>query len=383
MIDNLPITHAMHSTRPDTLDVLHAMAEAASRAPSGDNLQPWTFVIDAKSQCLEVWLETHSDPSSLNPGQRMSLIACGSAIECAACIADDYGWTTDVQLAAPCEVLPAERLPVARVYLRESVGRGPCRIFQRLIDARTTNRHLYDCSQVAADTLTTLLRETLQFGTASVCWITERNQINACARLAADADVMLFSEDSMRRAFLKNVRFDLPARAPAERGLPLGALEISAFERLTLRSLCFTPDWLFKLTPAPWLFARYASRLVRSASGLCIVSTLGARQAELSAGRAMLRAWLALTAQGMAVHPMMSGIAMTQAIESGSPELIRSLGLEKLRAYVTDFRATLAMLGVKGSPQFLMRFGRAAAPTARTCRMPLAALLRAPQGPNP
>jgi hypothetical protein len=186
---------------------------------------------------------------------------------------------------------------------------------------------------------------------------------------------MLFGEASMRRAFLKNLRFDLPLRASAERGLPLGALDVSLFERLTLRSLCFTPDWLFNLTPAPYMFARYSGRLMRSSSGLCIVAVNGSEHAELCAGRAMLRAWLALTEQAMAVQPMMSCIAMTQAIECGSPELIQSLNLKKLRAFVADFRTALAMLGIRGSPQFLMRFGRAPASACRTGRLPLSRLI--------
>ena len=353
--------------------VLLAMAAAASKAPSGDNLQPWTLRVDAESQCLEVWLEEHVDRSSLNSGQRMSRIACGASIECAVCSAHDYGWTTEVELVDHAQ---AERRCVARVYLREFNDKDAIGSSQRLIAARTTNRRLYDRAPVSADTLATLNCATPPCDGSSVHWIVERDCIDAFAQLVARADVMLFGEPSMRRAFLKNLRFDLPLNASAECGLPLGALGVSAFERLTLSSLRFTPDWLFNLTPAPRMFARYAGKLIRSSSGLCIVAADSSPHGELRAGRAMFRAWLELTAHGMAVQPMMSCIAMTQAIECGSPELIRALGLKKLRAFAADFRTALATLGIRGSPQFLMRFGYAPAPLCRAGRLPLSKVIR-------
>jgi hypothetical protein len=379
MIETCPVVDTPSITVSKFKDVLQAMALAASRAPSGDNLQPWTFVIDVESQCLEVWLEVHQDQSSLNSGQRMSRISCGAAIECAVCAATDYGWSTDVEFAAGNDrpVAQLDRQRVAQIFLREC---GVCNeetdSLRRLIASRTTNRALYDRSPVSGTSLAALQKAAPMLDCASAHWITEHDQIDILAKLAARSDVMLFGESSMRRAFLKNLRFDLPVDAVAEHGLALGTLDVSPFERLTLRALPFTPNWLFNLTPAPQMFARYAGRLIRSSSGLCVISVDDAAHADVRAGRAMLRAWLALTQQGMAVQPMMSCIAMTQAMECGSPELVQSLGLSKLRSFVADFRTALAMMGIRGSPQFLMRFGRAPAPAVRTGRLPLSTLIR-------
>jgi len=270
--------------------VLQAVAMAASQAPSGDNLQPWAFRIDGEHRCLEIWLEERVDSSSLNSGQRMSRIACGAAIESAVCAAADHGWSTQVSLSDDAQ--PRERRRVARIVLSEYNDVPRDGSMQRLIAARTTNRRLYDGQPVSPDKLAELQRATPPLDGSCAHWITATDWINAFARLAARADAMLFGEASMRRAFLKNVRFDLPLRAQAERGLPLGALEVSFFERLTLRSLPFTPDYLFKFTPAPWMFARYSKKLIRSSSGLCVITVDGSAHHELRAGRAMLRAWL-------------------------------------------------------------------------------------------
>jgi hypothetical protein len=351
-------------------DVLMAMAAAASRAPSGDNLQPWRFALDAERRRLEVWLDEETDRSSLNQAQRMSRLGCGAAIECAICAAEDLGWSCDVRMGT------GSGQPLACIELREDDATRQDIPLQALIKARSTNRNLYDQAPIPAMTLAALHAATPQRDETAIHWITDRHHIDTLARLAMRADTLLYSESSMRRAFLNNLRFDLPLNASADRGLPLGALGASAFEILTLRLLRITPDVLFGLTPGAWIFSRYSGRLIRSSSGLCIVSGDGSANADVSSGRAMLRAWLALTAHGLAVQPMMSSVMMTHALEWGSPELLRSMGLKKLRAFVAEFRATLATLGIAGSPHFLMRFGTAPAPTVRTGRLPLAELLR-------
>jgi hypothetical protein len=303
----------------------------------------------------------------------MSKIACGAAIECAVCAADDHGWTVEVVFA---DNSIEQNTYLARIYLREFEPEKVSDRLQKLMAARITNRRPYDRQPLAVDGLAALQHASTPSDETTVHWIAERPQIEAFARLIARADSMLFSEPSMRAAFFKNVRFDLPAQAAADKGLSMGALEASAFERTALRLMRYEPQWMFKLTAASHIFSQHAVSLVNSASGLCIVSVQGAERPQLRAGRAMLRAWLALTEQGMAVQPMMSSVAMTQALECGSPELIKALGVEKLRAFVAEFRASLAALGIRGSPQFLMRFGRAADPSCRTGRLPLSELIR-------
>ena len=351
-------------------NVLLAMAAGASRAPSGDNLQPWTFVVDLEQRCLEVWLNDRSDRSVLNSAQRMSRLGCGAALECAVCIAESAGWSTDVHWDGGPE------LRLARIALTDFDPSRADGTLERLVAARTTNRQCYDGATLPSQTLATIAAATPQRDGASVRWICDRAQMDALARLAMRADVLLYGERSMLRAFLDNVRFDLPPSAPADRGLSLGTLGASAFELLTLRFLKLTRGALFNCTPGPRIFARYSRRLIRSSSGLCVVSTHGAEPADIQGGRAMLRAWLALTAQGLAVQPMMAAVMMAHTLDSGAPELIQSIGLKKLRAFVADFRATLAELGVRGTPQFMLRFGNAPAAPVRSGRLPLSELLR-------
>ena len=60
---------------------LESLVSAAVRAPSGDNLQPWRFILDPHKETISIHLDPTRDRSPINAGQRMSRIACGAALE--------------------------------------------------------------------------------------------------------------------------------------------------------------------------------------------------------------------------------------------------------------------------------------------------------------
>jgi hypothetical protein len=94
---------------------------------------------------------------------------------------------------------------------------------------------------------------------------------------------------------------------------------------------------------------------------------------DLVVGRAMQRAWLALSAEGLAVQPMMSLLVLENVWEHGDAALLDSLGRGTLAGLRREFRALVPEIGGR-RPAFLMRFGFAPAPSGRTGRLPLHAV---------
>jgi hypothetical protein len=106
---------------------------------------------------------------------------------------------------------------------------------------------------------------------------------------------------------------------------------------------------------------------------------------DLLVGRAMQRAWLTLTAEGLAVQPMMSLIVLENVREHGDAALVESLGPDTLAALRDEFRTLVPELG-GWRPAFLMRFGFAPAPSGRTGRLPTHVVAHYPStlpSPNP
>ncbi|HMB08165.1 MAG TPA: hypothetical protein VKP69_31090 [Isosphaeraceae bacterium] len=336
----------------------NSVLAAAIYAPSGDNTQPWRFVIDPSGERIALQVDETRDPSPMNAGQRMARIAVGAALENLFRAAGGHGWTAELEAASPPD------LAMVRLT-RRGVGGGGV----EAITARVTNRRLYDRRPVPTEALEQLRRETPTLDGVSTHWIIERDRLKSLADLIGCADALMFGEPSMRRAFLSKVRFDVPPTEEVSEGLSLGSLELSGIDRLALQFMSRIPDRVLKVAGAGRVFAAKARQLVESASGLClVVAPDSAEGTDLRVGRAMQRAWLALTDGGFAAQPMMSLLVLENALEYGNPPLIASLGLDRVAALCQRFRGLMPELG-DGRPAFLLRFGFAPAPRGRTGRL--------------
>src|SRR6516165_2589355 len=113
---------------------LASLLTAAGQAPSGDNTQPWRFVVDPDSGTIALEEDATRDPSPMNAGGRMSRIAVGAALENLIRKAQSHGWGVKLERAA----YPA----LAMIRLTERGGK-----VQPTADveaSRLTNRRLFD-----------------------------------------------------------------------------------------------------------------------------------------------------------------------------------------------------------------------------------------------
>jgi nitroreductase len=342
-------------------DTLATIVAAAGQAPSGDNTQPWRFVVDSEARTIALLEDATRDRSPMNAGRRMSRIAVGAALENVLEKARSLGWAVETDVAA----YPA--LAVIRLEGRS----GPACPNHDLESSRVTNRRVYDGRPVPTETLDRLIRETPELGGVSTHWIPAGDRIARLARLIGRGDAAMFGDASMRRAFLSKVRLDVAGGERVTAGLSASALELSAMDRLAIRAIRRMPDQWFKRLGVPRIFAAKARRLVASSSGLCLIAALDDREdTDLLAGRATQRAWLAMTRAGLAVQPMMSLLVLENVYENGDATTLDSLDRRILATLRDELRALVPEIA--GSrPAFLMRFGYAPPPSGRTGRLPL------------
>jgi nitroreductase len=348
---------------------LESLLDVATRAPSGDNTQPWRFDVDAEEGLIEFAVDQTRDPSPMNAGQRMARIALGAAVENLLRAAEVRG------LEARLESVSTEGR--ARVRLARGSGSpAPITDDVKAILARVTNRRVYDCRPVPPEVLARLAEQTPPLDGTVTHWIVGEDRLKPLAEVIGRADAAMFGEPSMRRAFLSKVRFDLPPGATAEDGLPLASLEASRMDRFALRLMPWLPNWLLKFSGGLSVFVKKARRLVESAAGLCVVvAPDGAPATDLAVGRAMQRAWVAISEHDLAAQPMMSLPVLENVLENGSPTVVASVGRETIPALSAAFRSLLPEVGT-GRPAWLMRFGYAPPPGGRTGRLPLSAVVR-------
>jgi UDP:flavonoid glycosyltransferase YjiC (YdhE family) len=335
------------------------LLSAAVKAPSGDNTQPWRFVVDQGAGRISIYLDEARDRSPMNAGQRMARVAIGAALENLVRTVAANGWSAQLEEAEPS----------ALATLRLTDTGSASGEVESVIAARVTNRRVYEGRPIAADVAGRLARDTALRAGVRTYWILQRDRVGRLASLIARADALTLSQPSIRQAFHARVRFDKARDAEVNEGLSIDSLELSAFERFALKMVPRTPDWVMRFSGASRSYAAHVRKLVNSASGLClIVAPDGQSETDLDVGRAMQRAWLALTAEGLAVQPMMSPLVLENLSEHGPGEIVDSLGRERLLRIREELRRVLPEIGA-GRPAVLMRFGFAAAPSGRTGRL--------------
>lgn len=357
----------MHPSAPTTLTTrLATLLASAVRAPSGDNTQPWSFLVDANAGRIGLAVDPARDPSPMNAGQRMARIAIGAALENILATAARNGWKVEQVPATP----PAS----AAIVVEEPSGAAGT--IDPVLSSRVSNRRLFDGRDLPGAVVDKLAQETPELDGVRTIWIGARDRIAAVAKVISLADALMFGEQTMRQAFLGNVRFDAPADAEVAEGLSLAALELSGSDRIALQLMKRSPQWLVRYGGALRIFADHARRLVASASGLCVLSAPDDRpETDLIVGRAMQRAWLALTAAGLAVQPMMSLPVLENALTHGAVALHAALGRELVSNIRQSFRTLVPELG-PGRPAFLFRLGHAPPPSGRTGRRPVEDVVR-------
>jgi hypothetical protein len=338
------------------------LLDAAIQAPSGDNTQPWRFVIDPTGMQISLCVDESRDPSPMNAGQGMARIAVGAALENMFQVAKAKGW--NVQLA------PAPQGAVAALKIIDC--RAESGTINPAIVNRVTNRRCYDGRPLSDDLIRQLQQQSPSTEDVRVCWIHDRARLNSLASLISRADSLMLSEPSMRRAFLANIRFDLPLNEEATEYLPVGSLELPWVDRTALRYMSRLPDWLLRLGLVRKKLGSASHRLVKSASGMCVIVAAGSSPlTDVLVGRAMQQTWLALTANNLAAQPMMSVAIFENVLKHGDLELLRSLGSDEARSLVSDFRSVVHEIDPNDRMMFILRFGHASPPSTRTSRRSL------------
>lgn len=337
------------------------LIEAAVLAPSGDNTQPWRFVVDRDAMRIDFLVDERRDPSPMNAGQRMARLAVGAALENALRAGRHLGWDVETQPAC------SGALASLRIVGRDA----PHKAIDPVILSRCTNRRPFDARPLSAGTIGWLKRSIVGFPEMDHRWVFDRSRIERLASLIGRADAAMLSDPTMRAAFLSSVRYDAAVDEAVLEGLCVGALELARAQRIALRFVSRVPDRVLKASGFRAICARAARHLVSRSSGLCVITEpLGTPASEIQAGRVLERAWLAMTEQAMAVQPMMSPAILENLVRRGGCDGVDSLDYNAASNLVKEFKSVLA-LREQDRLAFIMRFGFAGPPSARTGRRPL------------
>jgi nitroreductase len=320
--------------------------DAACSAPSHDNAQPWRFWVEGDTISFAVDASRDAAPEG------MARLAVGAAVECVCIAAARMGAT--VRFGPPRE----------GAFVTLSLSE-PKRIAEPDLarTRRVTNRRVYDAKAIDDATFVALQKATPPRDLAHTYWF-GRERVRVLGPMFEEAEELFWLDGAFRERALGAIHFVGKDRDEVQSGLSLGSLELSAAERAAL--VAFHKSFVDPRVHSANLktLAARARRLVESASGVCVIATTGSDpMADVDAGRAMQRAWMALTQKGLSAHPMTSILALARGRSASDPRIF---------ALTEAFRRAFPNVPAGARIVFVMRFGNAQPPTCRVGRLPLA-----------
>jgi nitroreductase len=350
--------------------VVRRLVEAASRAPSGDNCQPWHFVWNG--QHLEVLLARARSESFYDVQDLATWISLGAVLANIEIAARPLGINPVVSLfpAGPGADIVARIVPEKAVPAPEPLAAS--------IEARCVNRRPYASTPIPAD----LRAELLGIGTAvdgvALHWVQDPPVKRRAACIAGAHDRILFEHRPLHQGLYRWLRWTAKDAARSGDGMPIASLELASFERPGFRLLGWWP--LARALGAIGLTRALpvrATQVYRRSGAICLISTDALTPERfVQVGGVLQRVWLTATREGLALQPI-TGIAFL-ALRALLDEASLS---RRHHAMITGLRDELARAFPAVAaryPAMLFRIGFAPPPSGRSLRRPVADILRVP-----
>ena len=337
-----------------------ALIEAATRAPSGDNLQPWNFSWDGSD--LILLRDIGRDTSLYNVRELASFVALGAALENIVIAASAFGEHASPTLFPQGETGQA----VAQIRFEPGSERD---VLVDAIERRCTNRKFYSKQPLPSGLLEALTSEVNRFKEIDIQWIQDETKRRRLSSIVVHGDRPLFENPLIHSHFFSCIRWTEADVQRTRDGLPIETLELGKIGSKAFRLL---QSASFVRFLNPFGLSRMAGKrsgsLIRRSSAIGLISVVNISPGNfLAAGRAFQRLWLRATNQNVSLQPMTGFVLLQIRLILNETE---GLGANDLNLLAATRKELNELWGLeKRIPAVMFRIGISDPPTARTVRL--------------
>lgn len=275
-------------------------------APSGDNSQPWRFVLNGHT--LDIYSTPEKDNPIFNFRQRGTYLAHGALVENIVVAASVRN------LKAVVKWFPYEQEENCTASINFFYSNEVFSDLQPFIKKRSTNRKPYLVRKLSENEKKNLERVFLN-QRPNFFLVEEKNRINKIGAAVSVNEIIMLTNRELHDFFYSDVRWTTRSEKKHKTGLYLKTMELQPPQALVFKLL---QNWnlakiLTKLGLVDFI-ARENSKIYQSVSAFCGIIVNGEKEEYLEAGRLMQRLWLTAVKNNLSMHPVSGIIYLAQPL---------------------------------------------------------------------
>lgn len=334
---------------------------AAAAAPSGDNSQPWRFVVH------ESFIEFHYLPERDNPilnyEEGGTLIALGAALQNAELEARAQGY-------APSTTLEEGGSCVAIMHLASGGNLDATqRPMREAIFRRHTNRKAYEKAPLSRKMHATILGPLISGSADPKLFLIEsRETMEEVSRALTTMEETALANNALHTLFFSSIFWSKAKNRAGEQGLYIKTLELPHPVQALFRLL---RHWRFAKLLASVGFPRFVAQTNAqqnaSASALGVIAAPRLRRVTyLETGKMLERVWLFATAQGLSLQIVTGITFLARSIDN--PDTAQLLSDEEQKRVRAAYATIKRNVDEGYQPILIFRIGTSDGPTEVTYR---------------
>jgi nitroreductase len=285
--------------------------EEAVFAPSGDNSQPWHFVV--RENVIDVYSLPEKDNVLFNYRQRGTLVAHGALLTNISLIAETLGYSINVNFWPD----PEDSSHTFRVELKPTTpATNP---LVNSIRSRQTNRKFYADIPLKDEHKNSLLHEGNTSPDVKFILIEDPKQKQLLGEAVSKNEVVMLENRQLHDLFYADIRWTTSSERSLKTGLYLKTMELPLQKLIFFKILQFWPiarilNQTLKLSR---FIAKDNSKLYSNGSALGLLIVPNDDQMFFEAGKISQRIWLNAEQLGISMHPVTGIVYLAQRIKAG------------------------------------------------------------------
>lgn len=337
-------------------------------APSGENCQPWRFII--KNNEVHIFNIPDADTSLYNFNQRGSYFAHGALLENISISALHYGYKANINLFPD-----SDQPDLISIVTLDKVEPQEDDLYP-FLKKRCTNRKDYNGQKLNEDQKKILMAATKYTDRVEFIIKDDGQSLDSISKALAVNEQIIFENKELHDFFYNHILWKEEDQGAA------GGFYIKTLEFLPhqLKGVKLFKNWfilkiLNKIVGVSKMIVKENAEKYAKSGTMGILAVSGHSDEDfVNAGRAAERVWITATKLGLSLHPCTGVIYLWERIAAGDT---KSFSKEHLKIINNAFNDIVSAFGVKGkTAPMLFRIGFADEPTARSSRLRIDDVIR-------